>query len=517
MRLAVPVAVVVLLAVACGGRAEKAQQSDAGLPPVEVDAGIPFPAPFSAPPQVTNSLGPILAAPRFVPVFFAGDDANTVAAATDFLSKVGATDYWKTAGMEYGVGPATSTDAVMLPMSSLSSIRTTSANTIDDSAIQNWLAGMLNADNPAVPAADANTVYVLFFPSQITITIASFGGQTSASCQTFGGYHSDLSLNSAHQGINVSYAVIPRCSSFGDLNGIDAVTGTTSHEIMEASTDPYPTSNPAWAQVDNGHLDWEFVLGGGEVGDMCAQDPAAFTKFDGLDYVVQRIWSNKAANAGHDPCVPALPGEVYFNASPETIDQIPLNFGPGGSLLLDGVNIPVGSSKTIALDLFSDADTGGPWDVQVQDASGMAGGGQLGLSLDHASGQNGDKLQLTIKNERGSQYGVNIFFVTSSLGNNGHYWLGLVGSGSPSQLSSIAISPGNEVLLPYNSLRFTATGTYGDGSIQDLTSQVTWASSSPAVTLLKDSLFEALTPGTVTLTASLNGVTGSTMVTVQPK
>ena len=32
--------------------------------------------------------------------------------------------------------------------------------------------------------------------------------------------------------------------------------------------------------------------------------------------------SNKAAAAGHEPCVPALPGEVYFNSAPVLPDVL---------------------------------------------------------------------------------------------------------------------------------------------------------------------------------------------------
>ena len=97
------------------------------------------------------------------------------------------------------------------------------------------------------------------------------------------------------------------------------------------------------------------MLGGGEVGDLCAQEPGAFTQFPELAYTVQRTWSNAAAMASHDPCVPALANEVYFNAVPELNDTITI----GGMFTMLGVQIPVGQTKTIDLDLFSDGDTGG--------------------------------------------------------------------------------------------------------------------------------------------------------------
>jgi hypothetical protein len=250
---------------------------------------------------------------------------------------------------------------------------------------------------------------------------------TLTSCVEIGGYHNDFALDAAHGGQQVAYAVVPRCANFGGLMGIDAVTGGESHELVEAATDPFPNASPAWAQVDETHLYWELALGGGEVGDMCAQDPEAFTQFSELPYVVQRIWSNKAALAGKDPCVPALPDEVYFNASPVLSDTIDLSF-EGQPLSMQGVKIAVGQSKTIQVDLFSDAKTSGPWTVEAKDFFALMGQpANLGLALDKSDGQNGSKLDLTIDVKSKSEFGVEIFFLISTLGQTTHYWVGLVG------------------------------------------------------------------------------------------
>jgi len=94
------------------------------------------------------------------------------------------------------------------------------------------------------------------------------------------------------------------------------------------------------------------------------------------------------------------------------------------------VKIPVASTKTIDLDLFSDADTGGPWDVQVKDLGALIQGGSatMTFSLDRTSGQNGEILHLTIDVLKKSQYGVGIFLVVSSLGQRQNWWIGLVGN-----------------------------------------------------------------------------------------
>ncbi|MBS2030419.1 MAG: hypothetical protein JST54_21125 [Deltaproteobacteria bacterium] len=374
-----------------------------------------YPAPFPAPPQVQDYGGPVLQQPKLVPVFFSNDDATTVAQLSDFASRVGSTQYWAATTSEYGVGPATALAPVQLTEAAPASI--------DDAAIQTWLAGKLNGNDPAWPANDGNTVYVLFYPDATTVTL-----QGLSSCQGFGGYHQNITLDTAHGSADAAYVVVPRCLNFPPNTGVDAVTASTSHELIEAATDPYPLTQPAYALMDDAHIFWLRVLGGGEVGDMCAQFDSSFTTFSELAYSVQRTWSNAAALAGHDPCVPALPGEVYFNAAPELSDTVAYTV-LGQVVNVPGVSIPVGQSKTIDLDLFSEAATSGPWTVSVEDASVVFGGAQhLTLGLNNTTGQNGDKLQLSITVTAAGSHNTEIFIVKSTLNGQSTVWFGLVGN-----------------------------------------------------------------------------------------
>src|SRR5262249_54637153 len=153
--------------------------------------------------------------------------------------------------------------------------------TIDDSDIQSWLAGKLNADDPAFPAADENTLIALYYPDGVTISL-----QGSQSCSTFGGYHNNITLDGAHGNRHVAYSVLPHCNGFAGMNELDTATSSASHEYIEATTDPYPNNppdgDPAYAQTDNAHLFWLFALGGGETGDMCAQQGSSFVVFPEL-------------------------------------------------------------------------------------------------------------------------------------------------------------------------------------------------------------------------------------------
>ncbi|MBE0540496.1 MAG: Ig-like domain-containing protein [Verrucomicrobia bacterium] len=83
-------------------------------------------------------------------------------------------------------------------------------------------------------------------------------------------------------------------------------------------------------------------------------------------------------------------------------------------------------------------------------------------------------------------------------------------------LQSIAVTPANASIAAGGTQQFTATGTYSDGSTQNLTSQVTWVSSSASVaTISASGVATALAPGTTSLSATLGGVTGNTVWTVQ--
>jgi hypothetical protein len=430
-------------------------------------ASTTYPAPHASPPQVVSLGGTIIASPKLVPVFFSNANATYQAETIDFLNRVGGTKYWAAATSEYGVGPAVALAPVLLTE--------TAPGAIDDATIQTWLATKLmgaagtgggsggggaggagsadagavdggddagasdagasdagadaggsNADGgapPVWPAPDENTLYVLHYPATTRITLQS-GSGASLSCQDFGGYHNSANVN----GQDVAYAVVPTCVHFDSYHGIDAITGSESHELIEAVTDPHPETSPAYVEPDDAHVFWEAVLGGGEVGDMCAQFPGAFTDFAELPYLVQRTWSNASAKAGHDPCVPELPGEVYFNAAPQLNDAIPFSFGQ--PVTLRGVKIPVGATKTIVVDLFSEGDTGGPWTVSVQEAGAFGQrASSLSMSLDQSTGQNGDQLHLSITaNQAGPYDGLSFFVLTSSNATLTTEWVGVVGN-----------------------------------------------------------------------------------------
>lgn len=144
---------------------------------------------------------------------------------------------------------------------------------VTDTDIQNLLT--TNIRSGELPQPDSETLYVMFFPSGVSIQYDS----QDASCQQFCGYHSNFSIG----GSPVYYAVLPFPDCPGCLGGLqafDVLTATASHEVCEAITDPAPGSG--WYDDTNG-----------EIGDICAWQ----FRQDG-QYNVQLEWSNR-----HNACI----------------------------------------------------------------------------------------------------------------------------------------------------------------------------------------------------------------------
>lgn len=82
-------------------------------------------------------------------------------------------------------------------------------------------------------------------------------------------------------------------------------------------------------------------------------------------------------------------------------------------------------------------------------------------------------------------------------------------------LVSIALDPPNPTIVKGTTQQFTATGTYGDGSIADLSSQVTWASQDVTIaTIDQAGLATGIGPGTATISATADTIRRTTTITV---
>lgn len=151
---------------------------------------------------------------------------------------------------------------------------------LTDDDVQDELAYQISIG--VLPPRDANTLYMTYFPNNVTINL---GGLIS--CQSFGAYHfASNTRGGTKKGDEVIYyGVMPDCGySLVDHEIISA------HEFAEATTDDIPTpgSNPAYPQAWN-------TSNGYEIGDLCEGTSGQLT--DGSKtYYVQQIYLNSKAN-----------------------------------------------------------------------------------------------------------------------------------------------------------------------------------------------------------------------------
>jgi len=369
-------AVLAVLA-ACGDNVQEAPDASIDAPPPWAEA-VP-----SAVPQLIDLGGAVLDHPKVQPIFFASDALQTQV--EQFLTQMGTSDYWKATTQEYGVGALT-----VMP-----TIVTTDPPPATDDALPGWV-------DQHVPTPDPQTVYAIFLGDGVVLQ-----GQGGNSCEAYGAFHDE----SPH---GVVYALMPRCDPSPQFDHaqskLDELTISTSHELIEAATDPHVETTPAYGDVDDDHAIWALVPGA-ETGDFCEYIDSAYIKGVG-DFMVQRTWSNAAAKAGHDPCVPA-PATTYFAAAPVFTESVSID-GYTGPRTTKAMALPVNTSKALEIDLFSDQPTD-PYTIQVDDAAAMYGGQpELGFTWDTSSGINGDKLHLTIKRLKAATDGPGSIFLLST-------------------------------------------------------------------------------------------------------
>ncbi len=90
-----------------------------------------------------------------------------------------------------------------------------------------------------------------------------------------------------------------------------------------------------------------------------------------------------------------------------------------------------------------------------------------------------------------------------------------------SPLVSITVTPANPNIPLGETEQFTATGTLADGATESLTSEVTWASATTSVATVSNvagsrGLATTQSAGTSNISATFDGITGSTVFTVSP-
>ncbi|MDB4955197.1 MAG: hypothetical protein JWO36_2766 [Myxococcales bacterium] len=358
-----------------------------------VDAPPPFmEAAHGNVPRLVSGGGIVLDAPKFKPIFFAGDFPMQTQV-EQFGQMLAGSSYWHDTTSEYGVG-----DITLLP-----TLVTTAAVPATDTDLDAWLIAQLDGTHPTWGSPDQNTIYSVFLPAG-----AVLHSTLGDSCQAYGAYHDELV--GAH-GEHIVFALIPRCGS--GMNQLVELTSSLSHELIEAATDPNVETTYAFGNVDDEHAVWGLTPGA-ETGDFCEYVDSAFQPLLGT-YLVQRTWSNAAASAGHDPCVPQ--NSTYFSAAPLFTEDVMIT-GFNGQQITKGVQVTIGQPKTIDVALFSDAPTG-DFLVEADDLASTFNGGrpELSFSWDKGFGRNGDTRHLTITRLRTGSFGGSEFVIVARTAN----------------------------------------------------------------------------------------------------
>jgi hypothetical protein len=420
-----------------GGTLPEGDASPAADAPIDVDNGAPstsYPAPHPPLPLLTNAAGgPVLKTPSVHFVFYPGNaEAPTLQA---FAQKMGSSSYWAAVTNEYGVGALSYAGTTVLTGE-------TPPAAIASADVQAWIGQKIQSG--ALGAPDPQSVYTIVFPSTTKITqpnpVTTLFGPLQ-SCVDFNGFHDNVALALADGGppTNFAYAVIATCSA-----SVEDRTAVLSHEWVEASTDPQVSATGAFTlsggpqaayySVDPSHIVWDVLSSGGEAADLCQPEgAAAIVTPPDVGHAVQRTWSNQLAAASHDPCAPDVAGEPFFDSAPVLGEMVTFTSALTGKVTSQGVTIPVGQSRTIEVDLFSDSAPSGPWTVAAEDLLGTAYGSYglpktLSFQWDRLQGTNGEKLHLTITVTGAMPLlgGAHAFVIRSTLGSRTYSWPGLV-------------------------------------------------------------------------------------------
>jgi hypothetical protein len=350
----------------------------------EAEPVAPFPAPHPGMPQMPNNGGPVLHDAEIVTVTFPGDDLESQEQAFD--DEIGSLSWWSTVHTEYGINPAKGAGHV------------TSADPLPDAMSADELEAWLGAKitDGTLPTPNDQTIYALYVPAT---TIISFSPQEGGgqSCNAFLGYHSAIWTTVNNQSLQVQYAVINRC---GDFN---SVTETASHEFTEAATDPHPLTNPAYVFLN----DNAWTIAGGEDGDLCSMVSSVTEN----GYSLTRVWSNKNAKAGDQPCIPA----------PQNAQNLPY-FNAG--IVKDTTTAHAGDKLQLEVDCYSFGPLPNEFALKPQANSKSI----LKFTMSQPKCKNGDKVTMTIDVSPNAKKGTSYHYSLSTEldANTGHIWRGMV-------------------------------------------------------------------------------------------
>jgi hypothetical protein len=331
------------------------------------------PGPHQPWPQVPANSGQVLAHPELFVISYVNDSDGNPYPFSDTVEQMGqyiVTSSWLTAvGSEYGVGPGSYAGSVRLTDVPPTSVSDSDTHTLIQNLIQSGQA----------PAPDGQNIYMVYYPS--TTQVSDFNGDLG--CQMIGGYHGEAQITVNGSPQTIIYAVLPDCPQPTDnLNEVQSIEASTSHEFIEASTDPYVFTNMAY-QLTDGNNPWSSR--GGELADLCAFNHYAVP---GTSFVFQRSWSNQTALTDSSPCVPD-PSTVFLGVSVQPVQVVSGRAGTVTNLTVQAWSTASHAAWTVYANTVGGDVDPMPTVTPTQLSNGQSGTLALTLPSTAQSGQQG--------------------------------------------------------------------------------------------------------------------------------
>jgi hypothetical protein len=274
--------------------------------------------------------------------------------------------------------------------------------------------------NPAwpVPTTDATgraqVIYALHIPASTNVLVS---GSTKSWCD-WGSYGFDS--NAEFDNGIVAFTVMFDCAS----ESVDRVEQAADFQYVDSATAPF---QQPWGYVrfDPNHYAWELYTDYQDgIADACQNWQSSFYEETGnFPYAAQRMWSNKAALHGHDPCVPAASGTYHgmtLFPSQEATVSVDLTSAGRAKVTTLGYNVTAGTPLTFQVGYFSDAPSS-PWTISsdfpvttnLYDSSrDPIGNGAATVTIDKVSGQNGDIANVTVNVTQKGDLGFHVMAIT---------------------------------------------------------------------------------------------------------
>jgi hypothetical protein len=323
-------------------------------------------------PQISPGDGALLSPLQLVAIVPSGHEYEYEL--TDFSQSLFAIEWWRSLADEYHLQAGGATVLTGKPM------HQTSLTTHD---VLEYVTDAIASG----PQPNGNTFYLLFIPYGIPV----------GNCDKYGGYHAPF----GRLGDNLGIA--QNCVD----DSLSVYTVVASHEISEAATDPDLRS---WSLAPAPpHEPWRddiwrsFNFGGHEIGDLCEE-----TRWTEGPYVYQRLWSNRAAHSGPDPCAPLrndpyfnlIVGGEWFQVAPGKQVGIPLHAWSQGDKPLQ-ISVAILPAGGFSIDHLDGIDQQGLLDVRIDaslvvDADPTIPSGSFGVLTLFSSAEGSDESHMTL-------------------------------------------------------------------------------------------------------------------------